>query len=351
MLLESNDHDLADAQNTSTPTCTSFSPQQQHSSMNASSSGASSKVRVQQILLVLLLLLNAISWNFVLFWRHEAFDLRARVAELETECAAAHTAATVAMATAECPTVRTAVIPPLTKSAPPTATLPPHPHLSALIDKLTKAACVLATSPTCKCGKTPFRLCGSCRAAAMCAASCFQTPPMRTLTRPRVPTGPQWYCDKIATTLDPWIEPSGELDVADVVVGVFSGESLFYSRASATSATWSTQIPHTYIYASQPEPTVPVIGIGERYKPSDPTLKRLAMCRRSRLSPSATCICVTPLESGTISLATTSTLSPTRSCACSSNTTRRRSSGSCSFRASNQCRQSLISRRGPIACQ
>jgi hypothetical protein len=138
MLLESNDHDLADAQNTSTPTCTSFSPQQQHSSMNASSSGASSKVRVQQILLVLLLLLNAISWNFVLFWRHEAFDLRARVAELETECAAAHTAATVAMATAECPTVRTAVIPPLTKSAPPTATLPPHPHLSALIDKLSE---------------------------------------------------------------------------------------------------------------------------------------------------------------------------------------------------------------------
>ena len=53
---------------------------------------------------------------------------------------------------------------------------------------------------------------------------------------------------------------------SDLVVGLYSGERLFYSRAASSKATWLTSFPNSYLYAAEPEPTIPVIGIGERYK-------------------------------------------------------------------------------------
>jgi hypothetical protein len=68
------------------------------------------------------------------------------------------------------------------------------------------------------------------------------------------------------TNLSPWVEPSGNLDVADVVIGVFSGESLLYTRAMASAATWMSRFPNSHLYAAKPSETVPVVGLGDRYK-------------------------------------------------------------------------------------
>ena len=70
------------------------------------------------------------------------------------------------------------------------------------------------------------------------------------------PSSAQWYCDKLATNLAPWIEPNGKLDVADVVIGVYSGEMLFHTRALASAATWMTRFPNAYLYAATPSETV-----------------------------------------------------------------------------------------------
>ena len=79
------------------------------------------------------------------------------------------------------------------------------------------------------------------------------------------PVSAQWYCDKLATNLEPWIAASGQLDVADVIVGVYTGESLFHTRAMTSAATWLTRFPHAYLYAATGSATVPVIGLGARY--------------------------------------------------------------------------------------
>jgi hypothetical protein len=81
-------------------------------------------------------------------------------------------------------------------------------------------------------------------------------------------TGPmssQWYCDKFATNLDPYVEPVGSLDASDIVVGLFTGERLFLSRAMASAATWLTHFPNSYIYAATADPTIPIVGLKQRY--------------------------------------------------------------------------------------
>lgn len=79
------------------------------------------------------------------------------------------------------------------------------------------------------------------------------------------PVSSQWYCDKFHVDLSPFVEPSGELDVADIIIGVFSGEQLFHTRALTSAATWMTRFPNAYLYSAKPSQTVPVVGLGERY--------------------------------------------------------------------------------------
>jgi hypothetical protein len=235
--------------------------------LSSSSSAAPSKSRTQQILLVALLLLNAISWNFVLFWRHEAFDLRARVAVLERDAAVAAAAAaaatSVAMATTDAPRHHVVAATPCV-AAPQTTTH--HAPLAPLIDRLSEGGLCTRNISDVQVWKDAMSTLWFFPNGGHVRGELYPNASYAHFDTASGPYGPQWYCDKIATSLEPWIEPSGELDVADVVVGVFSGESLFYSRASATTATWSTQFPHSYIYASQAEPTVPVVGLGARYK-------------------------------------------------------------------------------------
>jgi hypothetical protein len=47
---------------------------------------------------------------------------------------------------------------------------------------------------------------------------------------------PTYWCDKLHNNLKPWVRPGITTD--DVVVGIYTGESLFYSRASTTRDTW-----------------------------------------------------------------------------------------------------------------
>ena len=50
---------------------------------------------------------------------------------------------------------------------------------------------------------------------------------------------PQWYCDKMHSNVDPWVAPrSGAPTDADFALGIFSGESLIFSRATAVRDTW-----------------------------------------------------------------------------------------------------------------
>jgi hypothetical protein len=59
---------------------------------------------------------------------------------------------------------------------------------------------------------------------------------------------PTYFCDKLNNNLEPWVKP--KLVAADLVVGIFTGESLFYSRAAATRDTWLMHFPHHYIFSA-----------------------------------------------------------------------------------------------------
>ena len=75
---------------------------------------------------------------------------------------------------------------------------------------------------------------------------------------------PHWYCDKLTNNLDPWVKPG--LTPNDVVVGLFTGESLFYGRASASRDTWLLRFPHHYIFAATSDPRIPAVGLTEMSK-------------------------------------------------------------------------------------
>eukprot|EP01065_Artemidia_motanka_P001607 TRINITY_DN10739_c0_g1_i3.p1 TRINITY_DN10739_c0_g1~~TRINITY_DN10739_c0_g1_i3.p1 ORF type:complete len:1120 (+),score=211.36 TRINITY_DN10739_c0_g1_i3:60-3419(+) len=77
---------------------------------------------------------------------------------------------------------------------------------------------------------------------------------------------PRWMCNKLNNTVRPitqWPIHSTE----DVIVGLYSGESISYSRASACSDSWLSWFPNHYIYVSKTEsafgvkPTLSQVGL------------------------------------------------------------------------------------------
>ncbi|KAJ9465081.1 hypothetical protein DIPPA_26088 [Diplonema papillatum] len=65
--------------------------------------------------------------------------------------------------------------------------------------------------------------------------------------------GPTWYCDKLYNDLSPYRPLSGLYSHQDLVVGLYSGESLLYSRAAICEDTWLQELPHKYIYTAANE--------------------------------------------------------------------------------------------------
>lgn len=53
-------------------------------------------------------------------------------------------------------------------------------------------------------------------------------------------------CDKIFKDVSPWKEPKTRRD--DVVVGIYSGESLLHSRGAAVRDTWLASMPNVRMY-------------------------------------------------------------------------------------------------------
>lgn len=218
-------------------------------------------------LALLLTVLNVLFWWFAIFWRHEAVELRARVDALSVllevaerrECAEAPPRAAPA---AKC------VCAPCPPCAPARvcAACPPTTAAISLGDELSEGGLCprnisdvsvwLAVRDS-----MPFYPRGGEVRGELYPNASYAHMDTRA-----GPVGPLWFCDKIATTLEPWIEPSGALDVADVIVGAFSGPNLHFTRAVATSGTWMTQFPNAFIYDVESEPTVPIIGLGERYR-------------------------------------------------------------------------------------
>jgi hypothetical protein len=64
------------------------------------------------------------------------------------------------------------------------------------------------------------------------------------------PLSAQWFCDKLATNLEPFVEPAGVVRPEHVAIGLFSGEQLFYTRASTTAATWLAHVTDVFMLAS-----------------------------------------------------------------------------------------------------
>lgn len=71
-----------------------------------------------------------------------------------------------------------------------------------------------------------------------------------------------WFCDKLQNNLDPWVEP--KLSPDDFVIGMYTGERIFYSRSSVVVDTWLHRFKHHYLYAALGEPSIPVQGL-EKY--------------------------------------------------------------------------------------
>jgi hypothetical protein len=76
-----------------------------------------------------------------------------------------------------------------------------------------------------------------------------------------IPMTPDYWCDKLVNNIKPWVKP--KLTTDDVAVGIFTGESLFYGRASATRDTWLLQFRYHYMFSAKSEPRIPVIGLSE----------------------------------------------------------------------------------------
>jgi hypothetical protein len=70
---------------------------------------------------------------------------------------------------------------------------------------------------------------------------------------------PTYFCDKLKVNLRPYVKP--KLKHEDLVVGLFTGDSLFYGRASANRDTWLNRLPHRYMFAATSEPRIPVHGL------------------------------------------------------------------------------------------
>jgi hypothetical protein len=48
-------------------------------------------------------------------------------------------------------------------------------------------------------------------------------------------------------------------------VAIFAGEQLYYGQVAAQRDTWLSRVPAHYIFASTPDPRIPVHGLKEKY--------------------------------------------------------------------------------------
>lgn len=70
----------------------------------------------------------------------------------------------------------------------------------------------------------------------------------------------RWYCDKIPQDDSAFVAPT-RYTKDDLVVGIFTGESIVYSRAAAAQDTWMAPLPHTAFYTAVTMPDFPTIGL------------------------------------------------------------------------------------------
>ncbi len=82
-------------------------------------------------------------------------------------------------------------------------------------------------------------------------------------SKTRVSVNPTYFCDKLHNNLKPW-NFTGRYNTDDFVIGLFSGENIFYSRANTCRDTWLHEFKHWYIYGATTEPLVPITGL-EKY--------------------------------------------------------------------------------------
>ena len=73
------------------------------------------------------------------------------------------------------------------------------------------------------------------------------------------PVVPTYWCNKLSNSIAPWVKP--KLTTDDLVVGIFTGESLFHGRAAATRDTWLLWFKYHYIFSAKSDPRIPVIGL------------------------------------------------------------------------------------------
>jgi hypothetical protein len=73
-------------------------------------------------------------------------------------------------------------------------------------------------------------------------------------------TDRRYYCDKFPQDSRPFVPPT-RYTKNDLVVGIYTGESVVYSRGMAVMDTWLNDLPNTVIYTPTPDPTVPSVGI------------------------------------------------------------------------------------------
>lgn len=75
---------------------------------------------------------------------------------------------------------------------------------------------------------------------------------------------PRWYCDKVKQSLAP-LENNPGLTNDDIVIGVFTGERLFYSRALAFISTVGRWWDNVILYAATEDVFLPVTGMADKY--------------------------------------------------------------------------------------
>ena len=235
---------------------------------------------------LILLVLNVLFWYFAIFWRHEAFELRSRLSVLEAELSMCRISAAQEAAARELDESRSsddedecataacvssdaaAACPPCGPCAPqqacPLASSPDF-ELSSLVDELTEGGLCPANISDVEVWLKARDSLSYLPRGGQDRGELYPNGSYAHFDTLAGPMGAQWFCDKIKTTLEPWIEPKGTLDVSEVIVGAFSGPNLHYTRAVATRGTWMTQFPNSYIYDITTELTLPIIGLGERY--------------------------------------------------------------------------------------
>ena len=67
---------------------------------------------------------------------------------------------------------------------------------------------------------------------------------------------PKWYCDKIGNPMTPYHVPFGRYNEDSLAIGLYSGESLLYSRAAICEDTWLSSIKFRMTFTAADERTV-----------------------------------------------------------------------------------------------